>query len=194
MSHVHTSTPLCPSPPLSSLYHSYACVCVHTHNTCCSACWKRSVASVRALILAASWYIRGRNFLLCSWDAPSCVRVQSSNTLSEWQAQFPYQRMEWEWVPNLDNGIDTDVGAVGKPEGTQPEYTEIMFILRQKQKEADYKPTISTRLRATIPPFSLYTIPSSLQFPLLLTIYNPPPSHYNSPSFSLHTPVLRQRM
>ena len=36
-------------------------------------------------------------------------------------------------MPDLDNGIDIDVGAVGKPEGTQPEHTEIVFILREKQ-------------------------------------------------------------
>ena len=73
---------------------------VHTR-TCCSVCWKRSVASVRALILAASWYMRGRNFLLSSWDAPSCVRVQSS----KYKVQIHY--LMTSLIPISEEGMGT---------------------------------------------------------------------------------------
>jgi len=44
-----------------------------------------------------------------------------------------FQTQKREWDPDLDNPVDVRVGAVCKPEGTEPEHTEIMLILTEKK-------------------------------------------------------------
>ena len=84
------------------------------------------------LIRAASWYMSGRNFLLWSWDAPSCTSGKICHSNDKSGSHVPNMGMGVRY-PDLDDRVDVGVGAVCKPEGTQPEHTEIMLILTEKE-------------------------------------------------------------